>query len=267
MIRPDQAEVREAIAPWAYECVGFEKAGHKGLFLAATRYLDQFREGESRDTLSRTMKKAGFSLSPKTIERRYLALAEVEGSVNLANPSSDDLQRFAAALEKRTNPLTSSESNEWYTPGRYAESVHSLLGGVDVDPASSDQANETIGAETYYTIDDDGLAHDWPGRVFMNPPWGDEGPEFGRRLIQQYNAGITKAAVSLFNAHATDTDWFQPYFAHILCFTDHRIDYDSPEEKGTSSTHGSVFAYLGEDWEGFAEEFEKHGSVVARWNP
>jgi hypothetical protein len=258
----DQAEVREAVAPWVYECVGFEKAGHKGLYLAAIAYSEAWSEGWSDEMLSREVSRAGFQLAPRTINNRRRAL---EGLAVTAEPSTETLEAFADAYLHTSNPLTSSKSNEWYTPIKYIESVRRILGDIDLDPASCEQANETVGAKEFYGLPDDGLHYAWRGRVFMNPPWGDEGPEFGRRLIQQFNAGNTTAAIGLFNAHATDTDWFQPYFQHVLCFTDHRIDYDSPDDKRTSSTHGSVFVYLGDGWQDFAEEFTQWGAVVARY--
>src|SRR3990170_4877703 len=30
---------------------------------------------------------------------------------------------------------------------------------------------------------------------------------------------------------ATDSDWFQPCFNGMICFTDHRIDFDSPDRR------------------------------------
>ena len=39
------------------------------------------------------------------------------------------------------------------------------MGGIDLDPASSDIAQQTVKTTRYYTIVDDGLSHDWSGRV------------------------------------------------------------------------------------------------------
>jgi phage N-6-adenine-methyltransferase len=193
-----------------------------------------------------------------------------ETYAGLPKPSlGDTVDLPTAPFPRRTGTtleaLTSSDSNEWYTPEQYLVSIRLVLGKIDLDPASCETANQTVRAKKFYTKEDSGLQYDWPGYVFMNPPWGREGPAFADRLTQQFNDRITTAAIMLVNAHATETTWFAPYFDHILCFTDHRIDYDSPEEKTTTSTHGSVFAYLGDDWPGFAEEFGKWGNIVARY--
>lgn len=68
---------------------------------------------------------------------------------------------------------TSSESNEWYTPPEYIELARNTLGTIDLDPASCDFAQEWIQANTYYTKETNGLLHNWSGKVFVNPPYGE----------------------------------------------------------------------------------------------
>jgi hypothetical protein len=62
---------------------------------------------------------------------------------------------------------------EWFTPTNVAEAVWNTFGGViHLDPASNDVANrEIIKAERFFTKEDDGLAHDWPGKIYVNPPY------------------------------------------------------------------------------------------------
>jgi ParB family chromosome partitioning protein len=139
------------------------------------------------------------------------------------------------------------------------------MGGIDVDPASDPMANEIVGAPDFYTLHDDGLQHEWPGRVWLNPPYGGDQIRFVARLMEQFGGGITTQAVVLVNSHATDTAWFAPLWDYLLCFTDHRINfYGSP---GGGSTHGSVFVYLGDKHEEFVNEFGKWGYVVQRLRP
>jgi phage N-6-adenine-methyltransferase len=160
--------------------------------------------------------------------------------------------------------MTASDGNEWYTPSRYIEAAKRVMGGVDLDPASSAQANETVRAARYYAIDDDGLAQPWSGRVWMNPPYGGRAAAFTARLVEQYDAGNVTAAVLLVSAHTTDTTWFRPLWDHTLCFTDHRINFTSPLRDTAHSNHGSVFAYLGPDVAAFRREFQAFGAVVCR---
>ena len=163
---------------------------------------------------------------------------------------------------------TSSESVEWYTPSDYVEAAREVMGGIDLDPATCLKANQTIRATRYFTKEDDGLQHDWPGCVWLNPPYGGLCPSFIKRALEQYSDGITEQAILLLNAHSTDTKWFRPLWDHTLCFTDHRIEFDPAEEKQrTSSTFGSVFVYLGPNERKFAEVFSQFGPIVKKWWP
>ncbi len=160
-----------------------------------------------------------------------------------------------------------TKSNEWYTPTKYVETARSVLGKIDLDPASSEEANERIQAAHFYSPLDDGLSLEWKGRVWLNPPYGGKTAQFVEKLLAEWEVGNVKTAILLVNANSTDTVWFAPLWDHTLCFTDHRIDFDVPEgvEKTSSSNHGSVFVYLGEDIPKFALTFRQYGAVVRSW--
>ena len=160
--------------------------------------------------------------------------------------------------------VLSSARQDWYTPKIYMDAVHEVMGGIDLDPASCMDANNVVQATKFYSETDDGLSQAWEGRVFLNPPYGKGGPPFVEKLYNSIGSSVPEAIV-LLNSRATETDWFQPCFQGVLCFTDHRIDFNSPEEKKNSSTHGSVFVYFGKNKKKFAEVFSKFGNVTRRW--
>lgn len=63
------------------------------------------------------------------------------------------------------------EAYEWISTEDYVNSATMLMGGIDLDPASSDFANEYVHADTYYTPNDDALnSKDWFGNVYLFPP-------------------------------------------------------------------------------------------------
>lgn len=137
-------------------------------------------------------------------------------------------QAFQEVTGKTTaERIVASNENEWYTPEKYIEAARTVLGTIDLDPASSKLANKTVKAKKFYTADDDGLHQPWKGRLWLNPPYGRLAGEFVGRLVLEHEAGEVAAAILLVNAHCTDTDWFQPLWAYHLCFTDHRIDFNS----------------------------------------
>lgn len=163
--------------------------------------------------------------------------------------------------------LTSSESNEYYTPAKYLEAVRTLMGGIDLDPASNPEANQVVQAAQFYSQADNGFAHEWRGRVFLNPPYGYDAGDMSNqerwsaRLIEQYEAGNVTEAILLVNA-VTDRQWFQPLWKYPICFTDHRIRFYRPGGEPGTPVIGSVFVYFGANVIQFARVFCQFGAVV-----
>lgn len=63
-----------------------------------------------------------------------------------------------------------------------------LMGGIDLDPASSPAFNSVIKAKRIYTEADNGFLQSWKGRVFLNPPGGFCDGN-GRRVIRVKDQG------------------------------------------------------------------------------
>lgn len=67
----------------------------------------------------------------------------------------------------------SSESNDHATAPDVVEASHELLGGIELDPASSHWFNErVVKADCIYTKADNGYLQPWLGTTFLNPPGG-----------------------------------------------------------------------------------------------
>jgi len=79
------------------------------------------------------------------------------------------------------------------------------MGGLDLDPATCEEAQAEINAPTYYTKKENGLARPWFGRVFLNPPYSMPLiEEFTQKVIEEYDTGRIDQAVVLVN-NCTDT--------------------------------------------------------------
>jgi hypothetical protein len=95
----------------------------------------------------------------------------------------------------------SSKTAEHYTPAHIVELVRKAMGGgIDCDPCSCAEAQQTVKAETWYSKEDDGLTKPWHGRVFINPPGDKRGAlpkAFWCKLANEVVAGHVKQFVWL----------------------------------------------------------------------
>lgn len=160
--------------------------------------------------------------------------------------------------------LKESVHVEWYTPAPYIEAAREVLGGIDLDPATSPMANETVRASNIYTEAENGLIREWHGRVWLNPPYGQGSGLFATKLVEEHAAGRTTAAILLLNAYGFDSNWFQPLWDHPICFTDHRIQFYSPDRETGGPANANIFVYLGPDRDIFAQTFSQFGAIIAR---
>jgi len=155
--------------------------------------------------------------------------------------------------------------SEWYTPPKYLEAAREVLGKIDLDPASSQRANEMVQAERFYSEDENGLEQPWEGRVWMNPPYSQGLVEpFCRKLCGMYERGNVPEAILLVN-NATETKWFQRTLRHAaaVCFPKGRIRYISPERDETNSPlQGQAFIYFGSAPGQFANHFQQFGQIL-----
>lgn len=184
----------------------------------------------------------------------------------VADAARDMRQGFEDKVIERVRPHVANNSgnNEWYTPSGYIEAARRVLGDIDLDPASSHEANAVIGAETYYTIDDDGLVQRWQGRVWMNPPYSsDLVTKFADKLIKHFEAGDVPQAIVLVN-NATETQWFQSiaFHASAICFPCKRIRFWSPNGVVGAPLQGQAILYLGGNTNSFIDQFQDFGLLV-----
>lgn len=107
-------------------------------------------------------------------------------------------------------------SDEWLTP----KFILDALGPFDLDPCAS-VVRPWPTAGTHYTIEDDGFARPWAGRVWLNPPYG---PETARWLGRLADHGQGTALIFA----RTETRYFFDYVwprATALLFLKGRINF------------------------------------------
>ena len=155
--------------------------------------------------------------------------------------------------------------NEWYTPAEYIGAVWDVLGTIDLDPASSEIANKVVGADRFFTAEDDGLARKWTAKtLWMNPPYAQ--PiiyQFIEKLALSFAEGRVLEAIVLTHNY-TDTAWFHKAeeSCNAVCFTRGRIGFLSPNGDKAAPTQGQAFFYFGSNVDRFAKRFRSIGFVV-----
>lgn len=92
-------------------------------------------------------------------------------------------------------------TDEWLTPPE----ILARLGSFDLDPCSPIGRPWSTATE-HYTVDDDGLAQPWHGRVWMNPPFGREAIKWMRKLAAHGN-GIALIPARTETAMFFETVW------------------------------------------------------------
>lgn len=199
----------------------------------------------------------GIEGSPKYQE--YLEMwrrREMLAAIDSALAAFDRLD----AIREKT--VIEQPSPEWYTPPEFVDMARSVLGGIDLDPASNPIAQGWVKAEKYYTKDDDGLAQPWAGRVWCNPPYGKFSKLFIERALEFYQSGQVTDCIFLVNR--TGAAWYidltQQFTA--VCQVRKRISFWTPEGKPEGSPrYYNDFLYLGPSLKKFKKVFSEVGKV------
>jgi hypothetical protein len=192
--------------------------------------------------------------------------------------------------------LFSSASGVHNTPADIMERARAALEGIELDPASSAEANRTVRAARFYSdqyspdraTDEadptfagfDGLApvaERWRSQtLWLNPPFSTEkrradgtielnskNQPIRQRVIglwvQRWRATINHKLVSaamLLVPARTDTEWFRPLFGLAMCFVAGRLTFS---DAANSAPFPTAIIYAGPNEERFYTLFEEVG--------
>lgn len=156
-----------------------------------------------------------------------------------------------------------SGNTEYYTPVEIVDAAREVMGGIDLDPASSHTANIRVRATKIFTIHDDGLNQEWNGRVWMNHPFGRvSNPAWICKLLTEFRAEDREVQFCNITFAATSEVWFKPLHSFYQCYLSPRTNYYLPDgslKRGVSK--GSVVTYGGPNPCKFADVFARLGAV------
>ena len=166
-------------------------------------------------------------------------------------------------VAKNVHVSNNSGENSWYTPTKIINSAIKVMGEIDLDPASSEIANQNIQAKKYYTEEDNGLSKEWYGKVWLNPPYSQpEIDNFSQAVIEK---DFDEIMVLVNNA--TETKWFQRIAkkSNCICFINKRLKFLDKKGLSTGSPlQGQVVVYIGKKVEEFVQEFNNHGFCMVQ---
>jgi hypothetical protein len=172
------------------------------------------------------------------------------------------IEYVPAPMSQPMSVLTSQGTVEWYTPPAIIERARKVLGGIDLDPASNETAQQWIRASTYYTQADNGLALPWAGSVWLNPPF-DDTPAWVDCLDSQYIGGDVSAALLLVNSAPGYNWWEDLWRRRPICMLRERLYFvQSNGEPAGQAKKGQTIAYYGNDVERFAAVFGDLGRII-----
>jgi phage N-6-adenine-methyltransferase len=179
--------------------------------------------------------------------QRVAHLALRDAAREVATPRNTD-------IETLTFSEVWHDGDEWYTPPDYVDAARSLMGRIDLDPASCETAQVVVQATRFYAKADDGLRKPWHGRVWVNPPYSLV-DVFAEKLLTECDSGRVEQAVMLVNA-STDTVWFQTLAERFpVLFTRGRIRFWHPEHPGEQPRYGQALFGVGVNSEVFASAY------------
>ena len=180
-------------------------------------------------------------------------LAEIGDQSNeLPSPVEQKKERnHFTSLEK------SGKTDEHYTPEKITNFLYQFCPEFDLDPCSNPGKN--ICAKKHYTQEDNGLAHEWEGSVFINPPFSDV-ETWVNKALDEYVKGncIEVVFLSKFDGRV---GWFKPLIGNFspFCIVQGYVSYYGND--GDAATFTTALWYLGDRRKEFTQVFEGLGWV------
>lgn len=216
-IEPTYSVLHRSAATLALDCKQYRKAERLAAKALAKEPPDDIAE-ELRDVLEQ----ANF--------RRHFEVKGVELSDGFQCILEESRNQFVQHMQESLGQM------EWGTPAYIIDAARiSFRDPIDLDPASSELANETIRAKRIYTIETNGLVMPWKARnVWLNPPYrSDLLSAFVDKFLAEWSEGNFEEGAVMTNA-VIGTRWAQKLAseASAICLLDKRVKFHRLNERG-----------------------------------
>lgn len=143
------------------------------------------------------------------------------------------------------------KTNDWITPDwiikafdTYAQVELNKPYYFDLDPCAS-LSQPWKCANKSYTVSDDGLAKEWFGNIWCNPPYGPHTKKWIKKLSKH------ETGIALIFARVETRLWHQFIFptASGYIFPNKRIKFILPNGQSPTNTGGAPSAFISWGWE------------------
>lgn len=146
---------------------------------------------------------------------------------------------------------------DYFTPPEIIEAASAAMGGIDLDAASHPLANRTHKIPDYFHTGRSAFQNDWHGRVWLNPPYGNNAPWF-ECILRFVEAGAIEQLCMLSPMWAFQTQLARPVMELtsgliLLSPTPRFWGNTNPDKVGSNQPHGII--YIGPDSKRFYGAF------------
>jgi len=213
----------------------------------------QEETGISRDSFNKFVNMA---YCPEEVLEKHFNKANADGVIL----KEEGIERAGKVVRNGGKPeeCDDYDGNRWYTPSEVIDAAKEVLGNIDLDPASDDAANEHVGADQIFTVEDNGLEQDWHGNVWLNPPYSyPQVEQFCDKALAEYQAGNIDQCIVLVN-NCTDAKWFMRLAENCpMMFSRGRLKFWNPGH-ACQTRQGQALFYMGPDKAKFYKAFAEH---------
>ena len=159
-------------------------------------------------------------------------------------------------MDKRQQKNPAVSSDNWYTPRWLIDA----LGPFDLDPcAAPEDVRPFQIAPTMWTEKDNGLAREWKGVVWMNPP-------YSRVLLRQFCERMTmhNNGIALLINRQDNVLWQEVIFptAASMIFMRHRVHFIRPDGTTGKPFFGSCLVAWGHECDRRLRQSDIEGKYV-----
>lgn len=154
--------------------------------------------------------------------------------------------------------------DDFYTPVGIIEAARSAMGDIDLDAASHWRANQKHKIKTYFHLSRSAHDNKWQGRVWLNPPYGNNAPWF-EDIIKYWDSRDITQLCMLSPMWVFTTQLAKPIIdrsSAMILLSPTPPFWGHPKGK-TGTNHPHAIIYLGNRTTEFHIAFAEYGIPVS----